>query len=338
MTPDRPFERTDATRRSILAGLLLSLVAPLAAEAQPARVARIGYLSPLSASADRGQRFFEAFRNGLTDLGYAEGRNIAIESRWAEGKYERLPALAAELVRLKVDVIVTAGVPAILAAKEATSEIPIIMAVVVDPIATGLVASLARPGGNVTGLSVMTPELVGKQLEMLKEIVPKTSRVAVLWNPANPGNPPQLRAAELAARTLGMRLQPLEARSPGEIDSAFAAMSKAGAGGVVVLVDVMFIDQGTRIADLAARRRLAAVYGLAEHVRGGGLIAYAPNFLNNYRRAAVFVDKILRGANPGDLPIEQPTQFELLINLKTARSLGLTIPPSLLLRADQVIE
>ena len=318
--------------------LLALLAAPLATEAQPAKVARIGYLSPLSVSADGSQRLFEAFRNGLTELGYAEGRNIAIESRWAAGKYERLPSLAAELVRLRMDVIVTAGVPAILAAKKATSRIPIIMAVVVDPIATGLVASLARPGGNVTGMSVMAPDLVGKQLEMLKEIAPKASRVAVLWNPANPGNTPQLRAAELAARTLGMRLQPQEARSPREIDSAFAAMSKEGAGAVVVLLDVMFIDQGTRIADLAARRRLAAVYGLAEHVRAGGLMAYAPSFPNNYRRAAVFVDKILRGANPGDLPIEQPTQFELLINLKTAKALGLTIPPSLLLRADEVIQ
>jgi len=222
--------------------LLALLAVPLAAETQPAKVARIGYLSPLSVSADSSQRLFEAFRNGLTELGYTEGRNITIESRWAAGKYERLPSLAAELVRLKVDVIVTAGVPAILAAKKATSAIPIIMAVVVDPIATGLVASLARPGGNVTGLSAMTPELVGKQLEMLKEIAPKASWVAVLWNPANPGNPPQLRAAELAARTLGIRLQPLEARSPREIDSAFAAMSKDEAGAVVVLLDVMFLD------------------------------------------------------------------------------------------------
>ncbi len=322
---------------AVIAGGLLA--APLAAEGQPAgKLYRIGFLGVASPSDPRVQRFFEAFRNGLAELGYVEGRNIAIESRWAAGKYELLPSLAADLVRLKMDVIVTAAVPAIQAAKEATSTIPIVMAVVVDPVATGLVASLARPGGNITGLSVMTPELVGKQLEMLKEIVPKASRVAVLSNPANPGNPPQLRAAERAARTLGMRLQSLEARRPGEIDSAFAAMTREGAGAVVVLVDVMFIDQRTRIVDLAATRRLPAVYGLADYVGAGGLMAYAPSLLDNYRRSAVYVDKILRGANPGDLPIEQPTKFELVINLKTVKALGLTIPPSLLQRADQVIE
>jgi ABC-type uncharacterized transport system substrate-binding protein len=324
-------------RRAFI-GTLTLLAAPRAAEAQPTRrLYRIGFLG-VATPDPRNQRFFDAFRNGLAELGYSEGRNIAIESRWAAGQYERLPGLAAELVRLKVDVIVTAAVPAILAAKQATQTIPIVMAVVVDPVATGLVARLARPGGNITGLSVMTPELVGKQLGMLTEIVPKASRVAVLWNPLNPGNPPQLRAAELAARTLGMRLQPVEARSPRDIDSAFAAMTKEGAGALVVLVDVMLIDQRTRIADLAATRRLPAVYGLAEHVEAGGLMAYAPNFLDNYRRAALYVDRILRGANPGDLPIEQPTKFELVINLRTAKALGLTIPPALLQRADQVIE
>jgi ABC-type uncharacterized transport system substrate-binding protein len=326
-------------RRAFLAGAAALLAAPIAARAQSTRrLYRIGFLGAASPSEPRSQRFFEAFRNGLAELGYVEGQNIAIESRWAAGKYERLPGLAAELVRLKMDVIVTAAVPAIRAVKEATSTIPIVMAVVVDPVATGLVASFARPGGNITGLSVMTPELVGKQLEMLREIVPKASRVAVLWNPANPGNPPQLRAAEVAARTLGMRLQLLEARNPREIDSAFAAMTKEGASAVVVLVDVVLIEQRTRIADLAATRRLPAVYGHVDHVGAGGLMAYAPNFRDNYRRAAAYVDKILRGANPGDLPIEQATKFELLINLKTANALGLTIPPSLLARADQVIE
>ena len=327
-------------RRTFLAGTgAVLLAAPLAAEAQQAgKVYRIGFLSPASPSDPRVQRFLAAFRNGLGELGYVEGQTIAIESRWAAGKYERLPGLAAELVRLKMDVIVTAAVPAIRAAKEATSTIPIIMAVVVDPVATGLVASLARPGGNITGLSIMTPELVGKQLEMLKEVVPKASRVAVLWNPANPGNAPQLRAAEVAARTLGVRLQPLEARGPREIDSAFAAMTKEGASAVVVLVDVVFIDQRTRIADLAATRRLPSVYGLPESVEAGGLMAYGPSYLYNYRRAAVYVDKILKGANPADLPVEQPTKFELVINLKTARTLALTIPQSLLLRADEVIE
>jgi putative ABC transport system substrate-binding protein len=320
-----------------LAGSLLA--APLSARAQQVgKVYRIGFLSPASPSDPRAQRFLATFRNGLGELGYVEGQTISIESRWAAGKYERLPGLAAELVRLKMEVIVTAAVPAIRAAKEATSTIPIIMAVVVDPVATGLVASLARPGGNITGLSLMTPELVGKQLEMLKEVVPKASRVAVLWNPANPGNAPQLRAAEVAARTLGVRLQPLEARGPREIDSAFAAMSKEGASAVVVLVDVVFIDQRTRIADLAATRRLPSVYGLPEYVEAGGLMAYGPSYIANYRRAAVYVDKILKGAKPGDLPIEQPTKFEFVINLKAAKALGLTIPPSLLQRADEVIQ
>jgi putative ABC transport system substrate-binding protein len=326
-------------RRAFISGATLGLLAaPLAAEAQQAgKVWRVGVLSSGSHSATAGARI-DAFKQGLRDLGYVEGQNIEIESRWGEGKYESLRDLAAELVRLKMDVIVTAAVPAIQAAKEATTTIPIVMAVVVDPVATGLVASFARPGGNITGLSVRTPELVGKQFGMLKEILPKVSRVAVLWNPANLGNPPQLRAAEVAARTLGIRLQPLEARTPRELDSAFAAMTTEAAGAVVVLVDVMFIDQRTRIAELAATRRLPAVYGQVEHVGSGGLMAYAPNFLANYRRAAVYVDKILKGAKPGDLPIEQATKFELVINLKTAKALGLTIPPSLLQRADQVIE
>jgi putative ABC transport system substrate-binding protein len=316
-------------RRACISAATLGLLAtPLAGLAQQAgKVHRIGFLAAGSSSDPRIQRFFAAFRSGLGELGYVEGRNITIESRWAAGKYERLPGLAAELVRLKTDVIVTAAVPAIRAAKQATGTIPIVMAVVVDPVATGLVASLARPGGNITGLSPMTPELVGKQLEMLGEIVPKASRVAVLWNPENPGNRPRLRAAEVAARGLGMRLQPLEARGPGEIDGALAAMSREGAGALVVLVDVMFVDQGIRIAALAATRRLPAGYGLREHVRAGGLMAYAPSFLDSYRRAAAYVDKILRGANPGDLPIVQPTRFELVINLRAAKALALTIPP-----------
>jgi putative ABC transport system substrate-binding protein len=326
-------------RRAFLAMVPGSLLAaPRLVEAQPAgKVWRIGVLSSGSSSATREARI-DAFKRGLRELGYVEGRNIVIESRWGEGQYENLPGLAAELVRLKMDVILTAAVPAIRAAKEATRTIPIVMAVVVDPVETGLVASFARPGGNITGLSVRTPELVGKQFGLLKEIVPKASRVAVLWNPGNLGNPPQLRAAELAARTLGMRLQSLEARNPREIDSAFAAMTREAAAALVVLVDVMLIDHRTRIAGLAATRRLPAVYGQLEHVESGGLMAYAPNFVDNYGRAAVFVDKILRGANPGDLPIEQSTKFELVINLKTAKALGLTIPRSVLLQADRVIE
>ncbi len=319
-----------------LASAILSPPLTTAAQ-QPPRVHRIGFLSLSSLSDPRTQRIFEAFRQGLRELGYLEGQNTAIESRWAEAKYDRLPGLAAELVRLKVDVIVTAGVPAIQAAKEATGTIPIVMGAIIDPIATGFVASLARPGGNITGLSLMTPELVGKQLEMLKEIVPKVSRAAVLWNPANAGNTPQLREAKVAARALGVRLQPLEARDPKEIDSAFVAMTRERAGALIVLVDVMLIDHRTRIADLAAKRRLPAVYGVREHAEAGGLIAYGANVSDRFRRAATYVDKILKGAKPADLPVEQPTRFELVINLKTAKSLGLAIPQSILIRADQVI-
>ena len=312
------------------------LAARLAVAGQPTgKIYRIGFLSP-SASADPS--ILDAFREGLRELGYVEGRNIAIASRWAEGKYDRLPGLAAQLVDLKVDIIVATAVPAIRAAKEATRTIPIIMAVVVDPMATGLVASLALPGENITGLSSMAPEVTGKQLEMLKEVVPKASLVAVLWNPANAGNAPQVRQAQNAARALGVRLQPLEARGPSEIDSAFATMTSEQAGAVIVLVDAMFLDHRTQIADLAARRRLPAVYGLSDHAEAGGLMAYGPNRLAIVRRAATYVDKILKGAKPGDLPIEQPTRFALVINPKTAKALGLTIPPSLLQRADQVIE
>jgi putative ABC transport system substrate-binding protein len=283
------------------------------------------------------QGVLEAFRQGLGKLGHVEGQNFAIESRWAEGKYDRLPGLAAELVLLKVDVILAVAVPAIRAAKEATSTIPIVMAIVVDPVATGLVASLARPGGNITGLSNMAPDLVGKQLEMLKEVVPTASRVAVLWNPANPGNAPQMRAAEVAARTMGVRLQPVDARNPNDLDSAFAAMTKERAGALLVLVDSMLNEQRTRIADLAAKSRLATAYGLPEHAQAGGLMSYSANRSDLFRRAATYVDKILKGAKPGDLPVEQPATFELVINLKTARALGLTIPQSLLARADEVI-
>jgi putative ABC transport system substrate-binding protein len=318
---------------------LLLLAAPLATDAQQAgKVPRIGFLSPGSLAEPRMRPYLEAFRQGLRELGYVEGQNIAIEFRWAEEKYDRLPALAAELARLNLDVIVAMTVPAIKAAKEATRTIPIIMAAVVDPVATGLVANLARPGQNVTGLAMMAPELTGKQLEILKEIVPKLSRVALLWNPANPGNAPQLRAAREAARVLGVRFQFLEARSPSAIDAAFGVMTRERAEGVIVLVDSMLTSHGKHIADLAEKHHLPAVYGLPDLAKTGGLIAYGVDVPALFRRTARYVDKILKGAKPGDLPIEQPTTFELVINLKTAKALGLTIPPSLLLRADKVIE
>jgi putative tryptophan/tyrosine transport system substrate-binding protein len=321
----------------LVVGLVLAPLGTAAAQPRE-KVPRVGYLTAGS-HADQGrQRRFEAFRQGLRELGYAEGQNIAIESRWAEGKDDRYPTLAADLVRLKVDVIVAVGGAASKAAQQATSTIPIVMSLVNDPLGSGLVSSLAHPGGNVTGISLMAPDLVGKQLQLLKEMVPKVSRVALLRNPINPASAPQLREAEAAARVLGMQLQTLEARVPQEIDRAFAAMTRERAGALVVLTDSIFTNQRRQIAELAAERRLPAVYGNSEHAEAGGLVAYSANFLDLERRAATYVDKILKGAKPGDLPVEQPTKLELIINLKTARVLGLTLSQSLLLRADHVIE
>ena len=315
------------------------LIAPVGGAAQQSgKVPRIGFLSPSSPSDPRTQRFREAFRQGLLALGWVEGQNIAIEYRWAEERTERLADLASELVSLKVDVIVAATTPAIQPMKQATRTIPIVMAVAADPVATGFVANIARPGGNITGLSMMAPGLLGKQMQLLKEVVPKISRVALLWNPANVSNTPQLPHVQDAARALAVRLQPLEARGPGDIDSAFVAMTRERAGAVIVLVDSMFVAHRTRIAGLAAKSRLPAVYGLTDHAEAGGLMAYGPNVADLYRRAAAYVDKILKGAKPADLPVEEPTKFELVINLKTAKALGLTIPPSVLVRSDQVIE
>jgi len=317
------------SRRAFLATVTGGLLAaPLAAEAQRAgKVPRVGYLSQDSA-------FVEVFRQGLRELGYVEGQNIAIEYRSAEGKDERLPGLAAELVRLKVDVIVAASPPATEAAKQATSTIPIVFPVSGDPVAEGFVASLARPGGNLTGLATIGPELLGKQLEMLKTVAPKVSRVAVLQNPSQQVQ----RQAEDAARALGVQLQVLKARTPSEIEAAFAAMSSQRAGSVLVMRDALFFAQQTQIVALAAKSRLPAVYGFREQAEAGGLMAYGASTSQLFRRAATYVDKILKGDKPADLPVEQPTKFELVINLKTAKMLGLTIPPSLLGQADQVIQ
>ncbi len=325
-------------RRAFLAGTgAVLLAAPLVAEAQQAaKVPRIGFLSPLSPTDNPD--LLEAFRQGMRELGYAEGQTIAIEYRFAEGRPERLPALAAELVRLKVDVIVTTGPPAPEAAKQATGTIPIVFAVVGDPVAERLIANLARPGGNITGLASITPEVVGKQLELLKEVASKVSPVAVLQNPSNQIHPFVLREAEGAARALGMQLQILKAGSPAEIEAAFAAMRSQRAGGVLVLRDALFLAQRTQIVALAAKSHLPAVYGHREEAEAGGLMAYGASVPFMYRRAATYVDKILKGAKPGDLPVEQPTKFELVINLKTAKALGLTIQQSLLQRADEVIE
>jgi ABC-type uncharacterized transport system substrate-binding protein len=321
-----------------LAAVLL-LAAPLAAEEQrTAEVPRVGYINPGFPSDPVRMRRLEAFRQGLRELGYAEGRNIALEPRWAEGKYDRYPAIAADLVRHKVHVIVTIGGAATKAVKEVTRTIPIVMSLVTDPVESGLVGSLARPGGNVTGTSIMAPDLAGKQFELLKQAVPEVSRVALLWNPANPGGAVQLREAEAAARAVGVRLQALEARDPQEIASAFAAMTRERAGALVVLADAILYNQRKQIAELAAKSRLPSASALRDYVEAGGLIAYSADFLDLERRSATFVDKILKGAKPADLPVEQPTKFDLIVNLKTAKALGLTIPQALLLRAEQVIE
>jgi putative tryptophan/tyrosine transport system substrate-binding protein len=318
---------------------LVLVTVPLAvATPQPREKVRVGHLSPGSASDAARQRRLEAFRQGLRDLGYVDGENIAIEARWADGKYDRYPALAADLVRLKVNVIVVVGGVAGRAAQQATPRIPIVMTVVIYPVGIGLVTSLAHPGGNVTGLSTMAPDMVGKQLPLLQEVVPKVSRVALLWNPDNAGAALQLRDAEPAARALGVRLQALEARSPQEIVNAFAAMSRERADAVVVLTDSIFTNQVRQIAELAAKKRLPAVHGLNDFTAAGGLMVYGPNPFDMERRAATFVDKILKGAKPGDLPVEQPAKFELVVNLKTAKALGLAIPPVLLTRADEIIQ
>ena len=313
------------------------LLAPRAAGAQQSgKVHRIGFVGTRSASDTSPQ--LDAFRQGLRELGWVEGQNIVIEHRYAEGRFDRLPDLAAELVRLKVDIIVAPASPAAAAAKNATETIPIVMVGVSEPVGLGLIASLARPGGNITGTSAIWPELVGKQLEQLKEIVPKVRRVAILSNPANPAHALSIREVKVAARSLGVQLQLLEARGPTEFDGAFATMAKERVGALLVAADPVFSLHRTRLADLAAKSRLPTMHGLRENVEAGGLMSYGPSSPDTFRRAATFVDKILKGAKPADLPVEQPTKFELVINLKTAKAIGLTMPRSLLLRATEVIQ
>ena len=279
----------------------------------------------------------EAFRQGLRELGYVEGRNITIEYRWAEGRIERLPGLAADLVRLKVDVIVASS-HAALAAKQATTSIPIVMPIITDPVRLGLVASLARPGGNATGFATQNDELPGKWMELVKETLPKVSRVAVLFHPTYDGGV-QLKASEAAARSLGVRLQALRVERPDDFVTAFAEVQKNRAEALIVSSSALFYVHRTRIVEFAAKHRLPTIYHQSEFVVGsGGLMSYGPDFHDLSRRSATYVDKILKGAKPADLPVQQPTKFELVINRRTAKALGLTIPQSLLLRADQVIE
>jgi putative ABC transport system substrate-binding protein len=325
-------------RRFLLTSLAGALAAPLAAGAQQAgKVSLIGYLAAdLAANTHR----LDAFRQGLRDLGYVEGQNIVIESRSAEGDLARLAALAAELVRLKVDVLVGDSTPPALAAKHATRTIPIVLAAAADAMGSGLVASLARPGGNITGLSFLGPETVAKCLQLLKELVPGITRAAVLSHPGNPSEATRkiiLKETEVAARALALRLQFFEARGPDDFERVFSEMTRARAGGLAVLTSIMFFSERERLVEFAAKYRLPAVYPWREPVDTGGLLAYGPNLPDLSRRAAGYVDRILKGAKPADMPVEQPIKFELVINLKTAKALGLTIPPSLLARADQVI-
>jgi putative tryptophan/tyrosine transport system substrate-binding protein len=301
---------------------------------QTGRVYRVGFLGGTSADAVP----LRSLREGLRELGYVEDRNITFEYRFTYDRNERLPTLAAELVRSKVDVIITHASPATRAAKQATSTIPIVMVSVGDPVGTGFVASIARPGGNVTGLSNNDTGLAAKRLELLKEALPKLSRVAVLRNPANPSVASQFREAEDAARSLAIEVQAVDLQDPRELDAAFSMMAKARAGAVTVMGDPLFLSQQKRVADLALRKRLPSIFPRSENVEAGGLMSYGATLADMYRQAAVYVDKILKGAKPGDLPVEEPTRMYLVINQKTARALGLTIPPELLRRADQVIE
>ena len=308
--------------------------APLAVQAQQrGKIPLVGVLRPTSPT----DPLTEAFWQGLRDLGYVEGHNMRIEYRFSEGQHERLPALAAELVQLPVDVLVTDG-PGALAAKHATATIPIVFAVFADPVAEGLVASLARPGGNVTGLSTMAQDLAAKRLELLTEVVPGLRRMAILWNPGRPGYAIQIQEIRAASAQVGVHLELLEVRSPPEFDRAFLTMVEKGVGAVIMLDDAMFYNERTRIATLAVKSQMPAIYGHRGYVEAGGLLSYGPNLTERFRRAATYVVKILKGAKPGDLPVEQPTTFALVINLKTAKALGLTIPPLLLFRADEVLE
>ena len=303
---------------------------------QPTKIPRIGLLFTATPSAAAAR--IEAFRQGLRELGYVEGKNILIEQRYAEGQLNHMNELAAELVRLKVDVIVTIGPAATRPAKEATTAIPIVMGVDDDPVGNGFVASLARPGGNITGLASLAPEIGGKQLELLKEIVPRLSRVAVLGTSTQPGNAQSLREAEVAAGALAVKLQYLDVLSPKDIEPVFRTASNGRAEAVLVLRASIFFSHRKQIVDLAAKRQLPAMYYTTEYVEEGGLMTYGVSITDLFRRAATYVDKILKGAKPAELPIEQPTKFELVINLKTAKRIGLTISPNVLARADRVIK
>jgi putative ABC transport system substrate-binding protein len=327
--------RDRATVVAVVAAILIAVVIP--GEAQPpAKTAKIGFLA--ASSPEREQRLIAAFKQAFRDLGYQEGKHYRLEQRYAGGRFERLPELVADLLRLKVDVLLAAGAPAAHAAKNATTVVPIVMTNAADPVGTGLVASLARPGGNITGLSDFNEGVVAKRLELLKEVVPAASRVAVLFNPANPTNPIQLRLTQAAARALGITLLPLEAQGPEDIDRAFATIRQEHPGALLVFGDPLLGSFRSKIVELTTQARLPSMYSTKEGAEGGALMGYGADFAELYRRAAWYVDKILKGANPADLPIEQPSKFEFAINLRTARGMGLAVPPAVLFRADRVIQ
>ena len=316
------------------------LLTPLGAEAQQTgQSARIGWLGFGTLTSPAAVQLMEAFRQGLREHGWVEGQNFVIEYRGAEGRAERLPGLAAELVGLEVDVLVTAsGEPGVLALKRATTTIPIVMAISADPVGTGLVDSLARPGGNVTGLTILATEVAAKRLELLKEVVPKASRIAVLWNAAYPGKSLELKESQSAARALGVSLRPVEAREPDDLPGAFAAIARAKPDALITFSDPLTNTERRRIVDFAVRSRLPMISEVRFFADEGGLMTYGPSVTDMCRRAATYVDKILKGAKPANLPVEQPTKLYLVVNLKAAKALGLTIPQSILLRADEVIK
>ena len=310
---------------------------PLAAHAQqPAKIPRIGFLGNSTATME--SNLIEPLRDGLRELGYEDGRNVIIEFRWADGKYDRFPALIAELLAAKVDVIITAGTPATLAIKKATSTVPLVFIAVGDPVGTGIVPDLGRPGGNITGLSSIAPDLEGKRLELLREVVPKLSHVAFFLNPANAFHTVSMRQARVAAQSLGIKLQSMEVSKSEQLDGAFASIVKEKPDALLILADRVFLHNRKRMMEFAIQQRLPSVNAYRELVEAGGLMSYGPSYEDMHRRAAVYVNKILKGTKPADLPIEQPTKFTLLINLKTAKTLGLTVPPTLVARADELIE
>ena len=329
----------NARRRLVLALIAGALAAPVASFAQqPAKIARVGFLYP-GFPDGVGSVGLRALRDGLHELGYVEGKNLQLELRWGEGKIERLPALAAELVQLKVDVIVAATSPSVVAARQATRTIPIVMPTSSDPAGDGLVASLAHPGGNITGLSIMSPELGEKRIQMLKELFPRVSHpMAVLWNPDYVGMRARFEQARVAAPAVGLTVRSVEVRDTRELDAAFEAITREHPEALLLLVDPFTFSQRSRIVEFAAEQRIPAMYETSDFVDVGGLISYGPIVADQYRRAAAYVDKILRGAKPADLPIEQPTKFELAINMRAAKALGIKFPESILLRADKVIE